>query len=200
VGGTGIQLSPWSIGLLLRKKGVSDLLGYVDDNFSWEFAGEREYYKPYKKHMPTKQVRLLKLWDELGIPHEEEKQLSGPSLRILGYDVDANKMTVKVPDEKKKKVVNLLRSHAQVGKPYTVNELQTAAGSVNSALSLYPSIRPGLRVLYDEMVKQEPGISKLRVSKDVARSLSGLANFLEDAPPVRIQEQKKSVPGAARAK
>jgi hypothetical protein len=104
-------------------------------------------------------------------------------------------MTVKVPDEKKEKVVQLLRSHAQEGKPYTVNELQTAAGSVNSALSLYPRIRRGLRVLYSEMAKQEPGTTKLEVTKDVARTLSELANFLEGAPPVRIQEQKKSVRG-----
>jgi hypothetical protein len=185
-----ISLVNW-IGI--EKKGISDLLGYVDDNFGWEFEGRKAYYKPYKKHMPTKQVQLLKLWDELGIPHDEEKQLSGPSLRILGYDVDANKMTVKVPDEKKEKVVKLLRSHAKEGKPYTVNELQTAAGSVNSALSLYPSIRPGLGVLFNEMAKQAPGTTKLKVTKDVARTLSGLASFLEDAPPVRIQQQKKSV-------
>jgi hypothetical protein len=185
-----ISLVNW-IGI--EKKGVSDLLGYVDDNFGWEFEGRKEYYEPYKKRMPTKQVRLLRLWDELGIPHDEEKQLSGPSLRILGYDVDANKMTVKIPDEKKEKVINLLRSHAEEGKPYTVNELQSAAGSVNSALSLYPRIRRGLRVLFDEMAMQEPGTTKLEVSKDVARTLSELADFLEGAPPVRIREKKKIV-------
>ena len=182
----------------IEKRGISDLLGYVDDNFGWEFANKNEYYEPYNKRMPAKQVRLLKLWDELGIPHDEDKQLSGPSLRILGYDVDANKMTVNVPDEKKEKVVQLLRSHAKEGKPYTVKELQSAAGSVNSALSLYPGIRPGLRVLFDEMVKQEPGTSKLIVTKDVARTLSELANFLEVAPPVPIIEQKKTVCGSIK--
>ena len=180
-----------------EKKGVPGLLGYVDDNFGWEFKGETSYYEPYKKHMPTKQAHLLRLWDEIGIPHDEEKQLSGPCLRILGYDVDANKMTVKVPDEKKEKVVKLLRSHAQEGKPYTVNELETAAGLVNSSLSLYPKIRPGLRVLYREMAKQEPGTTKLKVTEDVARTLSELADFLEAAPPVRIREQKKRVGGTS---
>lgn len=173
-----------------EKKGV-DVLGYVDDNFGWEFEGKTKYYKPYKKDMPAKQVRLLELWDELGIPHDEEKQLSGPSLRILGYDVDANKMTVKVPDEKKDKVVQLLRSHAKEGKPYTVNELQTAAGHVNSAISLYPRLRRGLRVLFDEMAVQKPGTTKLTVTKEVARSFTELANYLEDAPPVRIKERKE---------
>ena len=154
----------------------------MDDNFGWEFANKKEYYEPYKKHMPTKQVRLLRLWDEIGLPHDEEKQPSGPSLQILGYNVDANKMTVQVPDEKKEKVVQLLRSHAKEGKFCTVKELQTAAGSVNSALSLYPRIRPRLHVLYDEMAKQEPGTSKLRVTKDVARTLHQEKGILLETP------------------
>ena len=183
-----------------EKKGITDLLGYVDDNFGWEFEGNKQYYKPYEKYLPTKQARLLKLWDKLGIPHEEDKQLFGPSLRILGYDVDANAMTVNLPDEKKAKMVQLLRSHAHVGKPYTINELQSAAGSVGSSLSLYPRLRPGLRVLFDEMAVQKPGTTKLKVTKNVARSLSELANYLEKAPPVRIQEQKKSARDTTRAR
>ena len=175
-----------------EKKSISDLLGYVDDNFSWEFEENKQYYEPYKKYLPTKQARLLELWDELGIPHDEEKQLSGPSLRILGYDVDANAMTVNLPDDKKTKVVHLLRSHAYEGKLYTLNELQSIAGSVASAISLYPRLRPGLRILIDEMAKQKPGTTKLKVSKDVARSLSELANCLENAPAVRIRQQKKT--------
>lgn len=185
-----------------EKKGVSGLLGYVDDNFGWEFKRNKQFYKPYNKHLPTKQARLLELWDELGIPHDEEKQLSGPSLPILGYHVDAKAMTVKVPDEKKAKVVELLRSNAQAGKPYTLNELQSVAGSVGGALSLYPRLRPGLRVLFNEMMEpQEGGTTKRRVTKPVARSLSSLADFLEHAPPVPIRHQKEKVRGiVARTK
>ena len=176
-----------------EKKGVTDLLGYVDDNFGWEFEGKKQYYKPYKKYMPAKQARLLQLWDTLGIPHDEEKQLSGPSLPILGFDVDANAMTVNIPEEKKAKLVDLLRSNAHEGKPYTMNELQSVAGSVGSTLSLYPRLRSRLQVLFDEMAVQKPGATKLTVTKDVARSLSGLADYLEGAPPVPIREQKERV-------
>lgn len=183
-----------------EKKGVSGLLGYVDDNFGWEFERNKKLYKPYNKHLPTKQARLLELWDELGIPHDEDKQLYGPDLPILGYHVDANAMTVKVPDEKKAKVVGLLRSNAHAGKSYTVNELQSVAGSVGSALSLYPRLRPGLRVLFDEMAVQE-GTTKLKVTKPVARCLLSLADFLEHAPPVPIRHQKEKVRGiGARTK
>jgi hypothetical protein len=173
-----------------EKKNIPDLLGYVDDNFSWEFAGNTKYYKPYKKHLPAKQTRLLKLWDELGIPHDEEKQLSGPSLPIIGYEVDANAMTVKVPDEKKARVIQLIRNYAHEGTPYTLKELQSVAGSTSAVLSLYPRLRSGLRGLFDEMAGKEGPSTKLTVTKPVARSLSNLADYLQHAQPVPIQQKK----------
>jgi hypothetical protein len=166
------------------------LLGYVDDNFGWEFEGNKKYYKPYKKHLPAKQTRLLELWDEIGIPHEEDKQLSGPSLPILGYEVDANAMTVKVPDEKKARVIQSLRDYAHEGKSYTIHELQSVAGSISAVLSLYPRLHSPLRVLFDEMAGKERPSTKLTVTKPVARSLSKLADYLEHAPPVPIREKK----------
>jgi hypothetical protein len=173
-----------------EKKRVTDLFGYVDDNFGWEFEGNTRYYKPYKKHFPAKQTRLLKLWDELGIPHEEGKQLSGPCLPILGYEVDANAMTVKVPDEKKAKVIQSLRNYAHEGTPYTLKELQSVAGSTSAVLSLYPRLRSGLRGLFDEMAGKEGPSTKLTVTEPVARSLSELADYLERARPVSIKERK----------
>jgi hypothetical protein len=45
------------------------------------------------------QVRLLELWDEIGLPYEDKKQELGPILRIIGFDVDPNAMTVTIPHE-----------------------------------------------------------------------------------------------------
>lgn len=174
----------------IEKKTIPDLLGYVDDNFSWEFAGRTKYYKPYKKRLPAKQAQLLQLWDELGIPHDEDKQLSGPSLPIVGYEVDANAMTVKVPDEKMSRVINLLRGYASEGKSYTLNELQSAAGSTSAVLSLYPRLRPGLKGLFSEMAGKEKPNTKLTITGSVARSLTKLADYLERARPVPIVEKR----------
>jgi hypothetical protein len=174
----------------IEKKNIPDLLGYVDDNFGWEFEGNTRYYGPYKKHLPAKQTRLLKLWDELGIPHEEEKQLFGPCLTILGYEVDANAMTIKVPDEKKAKVIRLLRSYAHEGGSYTLKELQSVAGSVDAVLCLYPHLRPSLRGLFDEMAGEDGPSTNIILTKPVARSLSKLADYLEDAQPIHIRQQK----------
>jgi hypothetical protein len=51
-------------------KKIEDMFAYVDDSFSWDFAGNLELYEPYDAFLPEKQVRLLQLWDELNIPHE----------------------------------------------------------------------------------------------------------------------------------
>ncbi|KIJ38677.1 hypothetical protein M422DRAFT_176190 [Sphaerobolus stellatus SS14] len=57
------------------------------------------WYEPYKKDLPAKQTQLLQLWDELGIPHEEPKQLWGTKLTIIGFDVDPNAMTITMPHQ-----------------------------------------------------------------------------------------------------
>ena len=75
-------------------KHIEDLFAYVDDAFSWEFADSMSYYHPYKKLLPTKQARLLSLFNTLGVPHEERKQVSGSPLQIIGFDVDPNAMTI----------------------------------------------------------------------------------------------------------
>lgn len=46
------------------------------------------FYAPYRRSMPSKQVRLLQLWDTLGIPHSDNKQLFGLALEIIGFFVD----------------------------------------------------------------------------------------------------------------
>ncbi|KAJ8509125.1 hypothetical protein ONZ45_g8669 [Pleurotus djamor] len=66
--------------IAVHERNIPDLLMYVDDDFSWDFADRVRLYKPYDLLMPENQVDLLCLWDELGIPHKREKQLSGSLL------------------------------------------------------------------------------------------------------------------------
>jgi len=67
---------------------------YVDDSFSFEHRDKMELYTPYHKVLPRNLCKLLWLWDRLGIPHEERKQVFGQELPIIGFDVDPNVMRV----------------------------------------------------------------------------------------------------------
>lgn len=89
--------------------GISDIMNYVDDNFCFDIAGNEAFYSPYAKFMPTRQVWLLELWDELGVPHEERKQLSGETLTVIGFEIDPNAMTATLSAAAKSELVAFIR-------------------------------------------------------------------------------------------
>ena len=77
--------------------GIGDIFAYVDDCFSWEFADRTLFYPPYNLHLPTKQVCLLQLWDELGVSHDLPRQEHGEWLTIIRLDVDTRNMIISMP-------------------------------------------------------------------------------------------------------
>jgi hypothetical protein len=78
---------------------IADLWTYMDDSFGIEEEGNIVWYQQYGKYMPRNQVKLLSLWDELGVPHEAHKQLSGGRLTIIGIEVNANSLTFTLPKQ-----------------------------------------------------------------------------------------------------
>ena len=78
---------------------LTDLFGYIDNNFSFDKEGNVMWYSPYQCYYPTKQTRLLQLWDEIGLPHDKSKQEYAPILRIIGFMVDPNLMRVSMDEE-----------------------------------------------------------------------------------------------------
>jgi hypothetical protein len=143
-----IALILW-IGVFIKL--IQDLYGYVDDEFSWDFANNLMFYPPYGKYLPTKQVTLLSLWDELGIPHEEKKQLWGSPLIIIGFEVDPNAMTITMSPPQRDELIAVICSFAVPGHRRQLREFQRLAGWINWCLNVYPLLRPGLSALYDKI-------------------------------------------------
>ena len=82
---------------------IKDLLGllhYVDDAFSFEPEEALEYYAPYDEWYPQKQAGLLRLFDEVGIPHEKKKQEFGRELTIIGLRVSLESLMITMLCEK----------------------------------------------------------------------------------------------------
>ena len=73
---------------------LSFLKVYVDNSFSFKKAGNMKFYAPYNKSYPAKQTDLLLLWDEIGLPHDEPKQLFGDTLEVIGFIVNPNAISV----------------------------------------------------------------------------------------------------------
>ena len=88
---------------------IKYILDYVDDSSGCNLQGDTLYYEPYGMHFPRHQTQLLLLWDELRIPHKLRKQVNGNPLTIISISVNAQRMTLTLPDDTKKQLINELK-------------------------------------------------------------------------------------------
>jgi hypothetical protein len=104
-GGCASQKIWWSfISLVLWiavfKQDLHALKCSVGNHFSFCVAGDLELYNKYNTFLPSGQVAQLQLWDEINLPHEEAKQISGACIPIISFKVDPNMMSVKMSKTK----------------------------------------------------------------------------------------------------
>jgi hypothetical protein len=77
-----------------NKQGIRHLATYADDSSGFDRKDDLLLYEPYATRFPRHQTLLLRLWDELSIPHKPKKQVFGAVIPIIGIDVDPNAMTL----------------------------------------------------------------------------------------------------------
>ena len=70
------------------------------------------FYKGYQKTLPSNLTRLLQLWDFIGLPHEERKQVFGAELPIIGFEVNPNLMRVRMSEESRLQLITAVRDSA----------------------------------------------------------------------------------------
>ena len=171
---------------------VTDLGTYSDDSFGVELARNVTFYKPYSRFMPTNQVKLLTLWDRLGIPHKEKKQLFGPNLTIIGIEVDANNLSLTLPEQNKLELIKTLEDFARApeksGVRHSLKEFQHLAGWFNWALNVYPLLKPALSNVYAKMGHSKPDkpLTKLYVNNSIRSDLLWAVNHIRKLPGTRV--------------
>lgn len=166
-----------------------ELLCYVDDNFGFEEEGKVEFYPPYGAYFPVKQTRLLKLWDLVGLPHERPKQLYGPILTVIGFEIDPNAMTATLPAENKAILLEHLDSFRQVTAGHrcrTLRKFQQLTGHINWAFNVYPLLRPGLSTVYAKMAGKSHPHAGIYINKAIQSDLDWLANHVRNGTGIRF--------------
>jgi hypothetical protein len=152
-------------------KGICDLKVYIDDNASFERAGVVHYYKPYQRYFPAKQTQLLLLWDELRIPHEERKQIYGPVVPFIGFDVDPNAMTISLSDERRAKLLDKVRNFGKPGKRHSLKDFQSLAGYINWSFAVFPLLKPSLSAIYTKIAGKTQVSRPVRVNNSISKEL-----------------------------
>ena len=156
-------------------KSLADLLGYIDDNFSFDEEGNVIWYEPYQCYYPSKQAKLLNLWDEIGLPHEKSKQEYAPALRVIGFLVDPNLMRVSMDEEDRTKLIQHVDEFiatAPGGTRRTLREFQQIAGWINWSFNVFPLLKPALSNVYSKISGKSDSYAKIYVSKAVIQDLN----------------------------
>jgi hypothetical protein len=163
-----------------NKRDIPFLTTYLDDSSGCAWSDDLAFYSPFNRYLPSPQVRLLQLWDELGIPHKEKKQLNGPSLPIIGIQVDANALSYTLPDEARAHLVGeLVEWTNPKGLRRPVRRWQQLAGWFNWALNVYPLLRPALSNVYYKLRQAKNPNSSIWVNNDVRDDLRWALNKIE---------------------
>ena len=169
------------IWIAVKKFGIDIAQLYMDDTYGPDTSRTLELYAPYNRLMPPNQARLLRLWDELGIPHADEKQLYGRALTIIGFYVDSVSMTITLPVDKRTELVSAI--HGFVNSPdcrRTLREWQRMLGWINWGLNVQPLLRPALQSLYEKLrYKTGKPWSRIYLNKRTKRDLLWIAHHLD---------------------
>ena len=80
--------------ILVFKRGLKHLKCYTNNVFLFSTTGNLTFYAPYHRWMPTEQASILLLWDEIRLPHKNSKQIAGPIIPCIRFDIDPNKVMV----------------------------------------------------------------------------------------------------------
>ncbi|KAJ3751962.1 hypothetical protein EV360DRAFT_89206 [Lentinula raphanica] len=159
---------------------IIDIFCYVDDVYGWEKEDNLMLYKPFNVRIPVKQAQLLYLWDFLGIPHKLKKLLNGPSLPIIGFDVDPNAMTITLPEESKQELILSVREFISTpSRRRSLHEFQMLAGWINWSLNVFPLLRPGLCNVYEKMRGKAKPNALIYLNEAVKRDLNWFIYHVE---------------------
>ena len=79
----------------------------------------------------------------MDLPHEE-KQIFGPCIPIIGFEVNPNVMMVTMSDAKKAEIIDACTAFTLCGACKTLQEFQCQQGWINWTLNVFPHLRPAL--------------------------------------------------------
>jgi hypothetical protein len=172
-----------------KKRGIELLGTYSDDSFGPELASNVTWYSLYHKFMPTNQVKLLQLWDEINLPHKESKQIFGSPLTIIGIEVDANTLSMTMPPDTLQQLIIVIHEFISANHKFTLREWQKLAGWINWSFNVFPLLRPALNNFYAKIGGKSAPNKFIRINNAVRADLEWAALHLAQDDGVRLMHQ-----------
>ena len=144
---------------------IRNLQTYINNNGTFTHVGDVAYY-------PIDQMKLFQLWDKLNIPHAKKKQIYGPVIPYVGFNVDPNTMTISLSDDCQTKLIAKVLDFSKVGKCHSLLEFQCLAGHINQSLPMWPLLRPSLSAMYAKIAGETKPLADVHVNKAIEMELT----------------------------
>jgi hypothetical protein len=168
---------------------IEFIFDFVDDAYGWELEQNTMFYKPYNKYLPKKQAQLLYLWDFLGFPHKERKQISGCTLTIIGFLINPNAMTITLPPDPKADLIHWVHEFIQTpSRRRNLHEFQVLTGWINWSFNVFPLLRPCLSNVYAKMRGKSKPYAGIYLNNAIKSDLSWFLSHLEQSSGVWLFE------------
>ena len=172
-----------------KKRGIDLLATYSDDSFGPEHAHNVTWYQPYRKFMPSNQAKILQLWDEINLPHKEKKQVSGSILTVIGIEVNANALTLSMPEDSLRDLLAAMTEFVNSHRKFTLKEWQRLAGWINWSLNVFPLLRPALNNFYAKISGKNAPNRYVRINNAVRADLTWAIGHLQRDTGIRLIQQ-----------
>ena len=165
-----------------------DLLHYMDDAWSYKMDLTLVYYKPYDLWFPHKQVKLLLLYNELGLPHVKKKQVFGWSLEIIGLYVNPIDMTINMSDRSHNNLITTIQAFVDTSQSrrHPVIKWQRILRWINWGLNAYPLVHPTLQPAYTKITGKHISCARLYLNWSVIQNFLWLADTIEASEGIHI--------------
>jgi hypothetical protein len=170
------------------KLDIAGLHVYMDDYFDWDFQDSMLRYRGVLR--PHKQIQLLVLWEAIGCPFNDAKQLSGSPLKIIGFWVNVNVGTISLDPSSISSLTTSIQTF--LGTPSRQPPLRDwwrLAGHLNWLLNVLPWGRPALTKLYRKMAGKTQGRSGVFINAEVRRDLLWLSDTIPVSIGVRFMDE-----------
>ena len=170
-----------------------DIIGifvYMDDFFGWDFEENMKVF--HGKLRPKRQVSLLQFWDAISCPYDDQKQLHGSPLKIIGFWVDIGS----IPPAAVEEAINAISTFLTQRKS-SLREWSRLAGHLNWILNVFPIARPALTELYRKMSGKKRPNGLIPPNAEVISDLTWFKDVLPHSLGVRFISKGRWVDSAA---
>jgi hypothetical protein len=170
---------------------IDGLLAYMDDNFSFDTCDSLVLYPAYDTLLPCKQVKLLSLWDDIGLPYDKDKQEFGRTLVITGLLVDRQAMTVTLDPSPKQELISAIRSFLDssdpsCGRKRKLRDWLHLLGWMSLALNVCLLLRPPLTSAYHKVAGKNVLNAPLFLNAEVKQDFTWFADIFESFDGIHI--------------